>query len=446
MSGSDERDDDGPGEGRSEPAAEPVKAKRPSDEDGLDLDDLEAHGVDGLVAQLRQGTPDVEPPPPPTRRIQRGRSPMLSVVVIGAGLYMLMGVLWADFRYWLHSNTPRDLGTAAEIAVDGRMPQGLHDEYVVIRGTPDVRNALRGTTRTEHIGYLRLIEGGGSLFAAVRRPLDKPIRDEFEGQFTGRMQRLENNPAAGWIEEFINSEDLIRTIDAEPDALWSALGSGADPLVVTTTEGQTRVGVKERVRLVVHPPDARVQLGKKSWPDAEKAEEAVKALGYPYRNVGKGELFHSFVVRIPEAERAAITAKLNQGVELDGDQPDPKVGALVLPGTVAFSAPVSDYQLEGDRVTLPREGDEGPALHDVDGDKLVVHRDAAGRVSIPKAWVHAVRIEEPIVFDRSGYLVAVGDEPSDHRAAGIGWLVIAALVGINIASLVQHVRRRAAAA
>ncbi len=457
MSGSDERDDDGPAEGRSDagpaaapaaPVPTPAKApakRRAADEDALELDDLDALGVDGVLAQLRQGEGPEEPVPPAQRRVQRGRSPMLSIVVIGVGLYMLCFELFADFRYWLQSNTPRDLGDASSLAKNGKMPDDLHDTYVDLRGTPDVQHALRGTTKTEHVGYLRLIEGGGGLFAAVRRPLDQPIRDEFEGRFVGRMQRLDRSPAAEWIEQYFNAEDVERTIDAEPAALWSALASAGETMEIATAEGKTRVGAKERVRLIVHPPDVRVQLGRLTWPDAEKAEAAVAALGYPYVVGRKTEHFHSFVARIPEAERARVQAKLDEGVVHDPEKPDPKVGALLLPGTVAFSAGAADYRLDGDLVTLPREGASGPVLYDVTDGKLVPRPDVDGRAVVPKAWVSAVRIDEPIVFDKGGYLLMVGDEPSDHRLPALGWLVIAALVAINAASLVRHFRRRAAA-
>jgi hypothetical protein len=452
VSGSDERDADGPGEGRSEPAkpapatpAEASAAARASEEDALDLADLDAVGVDGLVARLRERDDDeLEPPEPPAPR-RGSRSPVLSVLVIGFGLYMLGFELLADFRYWLQSSEPRNLGNAADVVVNGRMPEGLHETYVEIDGTPDVQHAIRGTTDRLHVGYLRIVEGGGSLFAAVRRPKDEPVRDKFEGHFVGRMTQLKGRPGE-WLEQYFHDEAIVRTIDAEPSALWQALRKPGGALEIASSEGQTQVAPGERLRLVIHPPDARVQLGVTSFPDAKQAETVIAALGYPWLATGSDDVVHSFLARIPESEREHVNRQLNAGLSLDADNKDPKLGAIVLPGTVAFSARASDYLLRGDEVSFPREQAGGPVLHDVAADKLVPLADIDGRVVIPTAWVHAVRIDEPVTVDReNGYIIAVGDEPSDHRLAAMGWLLIAALVGINIASLVQYVRRRAAA-
>ncbi|MBC8074221.1 MAG: hypothetical protein IAG13_38230, partial [Deltaproteobacteria bacterium] len=405
-------------------------------------DDLDQHGVDGLVAQLRHGGDDMPLEPEPPRR--SGRSPVLSIVVICVGVYMLGFELLADFRYWLQSSEPHDLGNAADLVVGGRMPDGLHETYVEIDGTPDVQHAIRGTSERMHVGYLRIVEGGGSLFAAIRRPKDEPVRDNFEGHFVGRMTRLRGRPGE-WLEQYFRDEAIVRTIDAEPSALWEALRKPGGALEITTTDGQTHVAAGERVRLVLHPPDARVQLGVTSFPDPARAEAVIAELGYPWVATGHSDVVHSFMVRIPEAERVAVNAKLNAALELGEDNQDPKLGAIVLPGTVAFSAPAGDYLLRGDEVSLPREGKGGPVLYDDAGDKLAPLADVDGRVVIPTAWIHAVRIDEPVTVDReNGYIIAVGDVPGDHWALAIGWLVIAALVGINIASLVQHVRRRAA--
>ena len=166
----------------------------------------------------------VKRPPvaPPKRRIRAGRSPLLSIVVTVFGCWLLT-TMFADFRYWLQSSEPRDLGDAGELAKNGRMPDGLHDTYARISGTPDVRHAARMTTSKNYVGYLRINEGGGSLFAAVPRSKDEPIRDEFESTFIGRMKQLDRDPGTAWLEQYLRDENIVRTIDAEPAALWKAL-------------------------------------------------------------------------------------------------------------------------------------------------------------------------------------------------------------------------------
>lgn len=444
-----EADDDQPAPAPA-PTAAPKASKAPVaprpgqlDEDALDLDDIDALGVDGVVARMRGGADDA-PVDPPTGRIGKGRTPFLSVLVAGVGVYLLAS-MFSDFRYWLRSNEPRDLGEAAVVAKNGKMPDGLHDEYVKIHGTPDVRHAARMTTRAGYVGYLRITEGGGSLFAAIPRGKDEKVRDEFEGTFEGRMLRLDRDAGADWIEQYLRDENIIRTIDAEPGALWSAIGGGGETRKIASAEGAVPVGVGERVRVVVHPPDARVQLGIDSYPDAADAQRKVAALGYPYLAVGKGKAFHSFVARIPEAEREAALAKLHTGIEVPAANTDPKKGAVVLPGTVAFSAALGDYAINGDDVMVPRTGETGPVLYDVVGTTLEPRADTDGFIAIPRDWVSAVRIEQPILLERDGYLVVVGDTPSKHRIAGLSWLVVAVLVGLNLVSLGAYVRRRLAA-
>lgn len=445
MSGSDERepaktDRDDPREAVVPPSGSKAAAPRADDddEDALDLRDLDVHGVEGVVARLRRdGDPDPTPVARPVRRVRAGRSPMLSIVVTVFGCWLLT-TMFADFRYWLQSNEPRDLGDAAELAKNGRMPDGLHDTYARISGTPDVRHAARMTTSKNYVGYLRINEGGGSLFAAVPRSKDEPIRDEFESTFVGRMKQLDRDPGTAWLEQYLRDENIVRTIDAEPAALWKALEAGSDH--IETVEGARKLGSGERIRLVVHPPDARVQLGISSY-DAAEAERRVAALGYPYISMGKGRAFHSFLARIPEAERTAAEAKLQEGIEVPAVNADPKLGAAVLPGTVAFSGPPEAFGLRGDDVTLPRESEAEPRIYDVVGKRLEARSIADGINAIPREWVSVVRVEQPITLDRSGYIVVVGETPADQRLRGILWLVVAALVGMNVASLVAWVRR-----
>ena len=446
MSAGDEHDEPSVPVHARVPAA-PAKAAAAAatdatDEDAMDLGDIDALGVEGVVSRMRGGDDSAIEPPAP--RVRRGRTPMLSLVISGVGIYLLV-TMFADFRFWLRSGEARDLGDAADIVKDGAMPPGLHDQYVRISGTPDVRHAARMTTRTGYVGYLRINEGGGSLFAAIPRGKDEPVREEFEGTFEGRMLRLDRDAGADWIEQYLRDENIVRTLDAQPEELWSAIGSRGERRTMRSVQGPVEVAEGQSVRVVVHPPDARVQLGLDSFRDAATAERAVDALGYPWLSVGKGRAFHSFVVRIPEQERAGALTRLLAGVEVPAANTDPRRGAVVLPGTVAFSAALGDYTIRGDEVLLPRgSATGGPLLYGVVGRSLEARSDVDGLIAIPRAWVSAVRIEVPIVLDRDGYLIVVGDAPEKHWMAGLGWLVVAALVGLNVVSLGMHVRRRLA--
>jgi len=430
------------GERRREPPA-PTGGRSPASddaEDALDLSDLEKYGVEGVVARLDDDPIPGDPVAP--ARVRRGRSTVLSVIITVIGLYLLVDS-FSDFRYWLRSGDPEPLGEVAELAKHGTMPDGLHDRYVTLHGTPDVRNAARMTLEDRYVGYVRLVEGGGSLFAAVPREKDEKVKDEFEGTFTGRMKRLRRDAAYPWLEQYVLDNPITRTIDAEVDALWAAIGDVDGRMEIETSEGRLALEQNDRVRVIVQSPDARVQIGTSSVRKVEDAEARVAALGLPYAIVGsRPGSFHSFVVRVPPADRDAVLAKLQEGLEDPSGGTDPKRGAVLLPGSTTLIVPPAEIALSGDDVVLPLQG--GP-LYEVEGGKLVPRAAADGRVRIPKAWVQAVRIERPIALDPNGYVVMVGDEPGKHWRTALMWLVVVVLVGLNAANLWTHLRRRAAA-
>lgn len=430
--------------GRDTPGRDlPPTATRPAErdsEDALDLSDLDRYGVDGVVARLHDDPLPGEPEAPV--RVRRGRSAVLSVIITLIGVYLLVDS-FPDFRYWLRSRTPEPLGEVAELVQHGAMPEGLHDRYVTLHGTPDVRNAARMTLEDRYVGYVRLVEGGGSLFAAVPRAKDEKVKDEFEGTFTGRMKRLRRDPAYPWLEQYVVDNPITRTIDAEVAALWTAITEVDGPMTIATAEGPMVLEPNDRVRVVVRSPDARVQIGTDSVRKPEDAEARVKALGLPYAYLGsRAGYFHSFVVRVPEADRDSVLAKLQEGLEDPSKGTDPKRGAAVLPGSAALTVRPDEIALVGDEVQLPLQGG---TLYDVEGDRLVPRAAQAGRVAIPRAWVQTVRIERPIALDPNGYVVMVDDTPDKHWRVGLLWIVVVTLVGLNVANLWTHVRRRAAA-
>ncbi len=428
----------------SDPSDSGERRRAPPDpeEDALDLADLDALGVDGVVARMHDDPLPGEPEAP--SRLRRGRSTVLSVVISVVGLFLLVDA-FPDFRYWLSSRTPEDLGDVAVLAKSGEMPQGLHDRYVTLRGTPDVQNAVRMTTKERFVGYLRITEAGGSLFAAVPREKDEPMRDTFEGVFTGRLRRMDRDPAHEWLEQYVAAHPITRVIDASPKALLAAVSDTSGGMTIDTDEGPIALEHGDQLRVVVQSPDARVQIGTRSVKKPADAEARVAALGYPFVALPTRENspFHSFVARIPEGERAAALAKLQEGLEDPSAGTDPKLGAAVLPGTSAFTVKPDEIGLAGDDLLLPAT-EAGSALYEVEGTKLVARPPRDGRLRVPAAWLQAVRLERSIAIDPSGYVLAVGDEPGKHWIIGLVWLVVAALVGLNAASLVLRWRRRVA--
>ncbi|MCY1010672.1 hypothetical protein OV079_34930 [Nannocystis pusilla] len=197
---------------------------------------------------------------------RRRRSPIIDVAVVALGGYLLYW-MFGDVRYFLQGSEPQDLGDAAAF-VDKGLPGDLDDTYVVLRGTPDVQHAARlrlepkggGSGRT--IGYLRIIEGGGSLFAAIPRTTEAAPQ-QFEGVFEGRIRRLADSPNFAAIQQHFDGERIVEERDATPAALLDALGKRqGDALTVVDTGGESlALGTKATVTLVVEQPDVQVQLG-----------------------------------------------------------------------------------------------------------------------------------------------------------------------------------------
>ena len=92
---------------------------------------------------------------------------------------------------------------AVDLYNDGSLPGAEDDQLLIaaanaLEGTPDVQHAARARIGEKTVGYIRVVEGGGSLFAAIPRT-DKPTGNQFEGEFTGRMRRLADVRMFAWI-------------------------------------------------------------------------------------------------------------------------------------------------------------------------------------------------------------------------------------------------------
>lgn len=412
-----------------------------AEEAALDLEDLDRLDGDGAFHATADGAEDdvvLE------KARRRPRSPLLSLFVIAFAAYLL-ATMWSDFRYWMRGSEPVDLGQASSFVKDGRVPSGYHDMFVVLEGTPDVQHAARMTTNEGFVGYLRVTEGGGQLFAAVPRGPDEQVTNNFEGRYTGRMRRLGSDRAFPWLEQFFDAERITRSIDTTAQDLVEALQRGGAALDIETAEGPIRLDPEDRVRLVVERPEARVQLGVTTFPDAAAAEARVAALGYPYVAAGAATTFHTFLVRIPMAERAAAHDRLAEGLDLPEATSDPKVGVSVLPMKGTFTVPASLLQLDGSDTLVFPYGDNTTAPgYQVEGERLVERGlDESETLRIAADELAAVRLEQPIRLDPDGYVILVGAAPSSARMLGILWLVALGIGLVNLASLLLWWRRRA---
>lgn len=438
------------------------------DEDALDLSDLDELGVDGVVDRLRGGAADPSQDEEDIAAAGIGgggrrpqRSPFISAIVLVLATFLLV-TMWADFRYWLGSGEPEDLGDATALVASGRLDSGALDgKYVRLRGTPDVQHAtrltvagptgffgwLRGvlfprTKDIKYIGYLRLLEGRGSLFAAIPRGADDKVVNTFDGEYVGRIRKLGNDRAFLWLETYFDNQKLTEPVDQPVDAWLEALeASGGGALQI----GDATIGAEEQVRVVVDTADVRLQLGRKSF-SKSAAEEAVIGLGVPWLEQEPTDTFYRFVARIPEAQRDAVRAKLeNQAIDESENPADPALGVVVLPLRAAYVADAGSLSVSSGTLQFPYGDNTTSPGRDVVDGKLVERSAEGGQVSVPLAELSAIRYERPIEIDADGYVIDVGADPSSERMVGILWLLVLALAGVNVASIMLWLRRRSQA-
>ncbi len=417
----------------------------PSQDDALgdddfeddDLGDLDALGVDGVVAQMTG-----EDPPTPKRR----RPPWVSAVVMLACFYPLVS-MWGDFRFWLEGSEPEPLGDALELFEPGEAVPDLANRYVSIEGTPDVQWATVLTKKSgAKVSYLRVLEGGGHLFAAVPRPAgDAGNTPEYPSSFTGRVSRFGDAGAYGWIARLYADEGVTQLFDVSAPALAEAVAAGEASLRMPTEDGQ-RVAAdpSDRIRLVVRREDARVLLGVESFPDSKAADAAIAELGYPYLSLGEGRTdLLRYVVRIPESERESVRKALLAKVEGEIDANDPKEGVSVFPLSATYTAPAGELGVEGEALVFPYGDNTTPPGYVEKDGVLVEDALADGRLRVALSEVHSARVEKPVFVDPDGYLIEVGVDPGSQFTWGILWLLVLGLAVTNGVVLYGSLRRRA---
>ncbi len=369
------------------------------------------------------------PSPAPRRR----RSPLIDVAVAIFGAYLLV-TMFGDVRYFMQGSTPRDLGDAATLVEKG-LGDDLREQFVTLRGTPDVQHAARAKLGEKTIGYLRLIEGGGSLFAALPRTAGA-ASNQFEGQFTGRMRRLSDVRMFPWIQQYFDGEHIVETRDLSSAELLAALDAGT-------------LAPTDQISLNVDQPDARLQLGRTSFPSLAAATAAVQALGVPHFTPREqpSPAFYTFFARIPADQRAAAQAKLTEAAAPlpageASDKPDARIGALIVPFFTSYLVPAAALTRDGDTLGFP-VGDTSPGFILEDG-KLVPRPLTDGRLTIDVASLRGAGRIQPVHVDGGGYIVLADETPADQWPTFALWLVVLGVVGWNLTGLVQLWRRRQA--
>ncbi len=404
-------------------------------EDDDDLEDLERLGVDGVVAQMTGG-----------KSATRRRPPWISLLVMFACVYPLYS-MFGDFSFWLQSNEPIPVGDAADLFEDGAMPSGLDNRYIRLDGTPDVQWATVLTKQSgSKVSYLRVVEGGGRMFAAVPRPEAKSGQTpQYPSQFVGRVTRFGDAHAFDWVAKLFAQERVTQLHDVTAEALAEALAAGESAGLRMRVDGREVVAEDvDQIRLVARPADARVLLGVESFPDAEAATKAVAGLGFPFVELGEGVTdLRRYIVRIPEAQRDQARATLLAAAQGTIDETDPKEGVSVFALTATYTAPASELELDGDAVVFPYGDNTTSPGYEVRDGALVERVLGQRPMRLPVSELSAVRVEKPVVVDPQGYLVEVGVDPASQFKWAILWLLVVAVMLTNGGVLVVTLRRRA---
>ncbi|HRI07591.1 MAG TPA: hypothetical protein PKW35_07225 [Nannocystaceae bacterium] len=371
-----------------------------------------------------------EPAAPRRRR----RSPIVDLVVSAFGIYMLVS-MFGDFRYWLRSGQPVDLGNASELVASG-LGDDLDEAFVVLRGTPDVQHAARLKSGERSVSYVRIVEGGGSLFAAMERREDGPP-NQYEGVFEGRMRRLGKLRMLPWIRAFFDAEGITQTVDVPVAALIAALpeGGGGGGLTIQGEGESYPLGAEDHVGIAVELPDAQIQLGRESFASLAAAEAAVAALGVPYFvPEQKSSAFYKIFARIPAGERRGAEATLAAGL-VAPPRPDPSHGVAVLPTSATYLVPASALDRAGDRIRLVHGESTTTTGFVVDGERLAPRPLEDGRLVLDPATVRSVHLSRAVRVDDGGYLIVVGETPSSQWMAPLLWGGVLVVVLWNLASL-----------
>jgi hypothetical protein len=359
---------------------------------------------------------------------KRSRPVWVSAIVMLACLYPLLS-MWGDFRYWLRSSEPEPLGDSAALFQPGSAAPDLANHYVSMEGTPDVQWATVLTKKSgAKVTYLRVLEGGGRLFAAVPRPEgDAGKTPEDPSGFTGRVTRMGDARAFEWIARLYAQEGVTQLYEVSGQAVADAVSTGSGSLSMSTVDGRSVVAEPTDIlRLVARP------------------EDAIAALGYPYADLGRGHTdLRRYIVRVPEGAREEVRKTLLAKVEGVIDAADPKEGVSVFPLSATYTTPAGELSLEGPNLVFPYSENTTAPGYRVEAGKLVEATLDGGRMRIPVTGVHAARVEKPVFVDPDGYLIEAGTDPSSQLKWGILWLLVLGLAITNGFVLYGSLRRRA---
>jgi len=365
-----------------------------------------------------------------------------------------MASTWRDVRWFMPPRPPTEPADVATLVTEDGLTVALEDRYVTVDGVPDVRHAAPITLKQGFASYLRLAESGNLVFALVPRE-GEAAPDEFPSRFTGRVRSVRSTSLAETVETYFagTGAQLSETLTTE-DALDALVKRAA--AVPLARGGARSVDAQSRISVAVDHPHVKIQLGISTWPTEADAQAAIQALGAPWIRTDD-EADHaperatmrpphrSYVVALTADRLEPTRAALAASVPPDAQAGDPKVGATLLPLRTTMIVPHDALATEGEDVliTLPEGASAGFV---VQGDRLVPARSLAPTLRVPRARIASLVLETPLRVAPNAVVIEVGRHPAEAWTTALLFLVVTALVVVNLAAVFVGLRRRLARA
>lgn len=389
-------------------------------------------------------------------RVRRGRSVWVSLLVILVGGVLLVH-MYGDFRFWLASDDDVvELGHVSELVRNGRL-QGDHShQRVAIQGTPDVQSAARFTTKDGYVGFLRLIESGTAVFAAIPRESER-APDQFPTRFVGRLRRLDDTPARDWVRRFFAAEAITESFEVDPKALIRSVGAadaGAagsdseDPreLYVEASDSTVRrLASIDRVQVTLAQEQAVVQMGRGSWRSRAAAREKIASLGRAFGDLEvEHSLYFSFVIAADRNEYAELEDLLNAGLDIPANNPQPNLGAMLVSRRSSHVTRVETLAVdERGRLQYEVQSDSVGLGWYPSGDQLVEKRSEGSVIRLAPDAIGRIQIDRHLAVGTHTHVLSVGELPSSKRLMALLFLLVLGLVLSNTWTVVRVLRLRA---
>lgn len=409
-----------------------------ADETNNNENNDEANGAEEIDAPGDAAPADeVDPELMRIPRRRRRRHPVIALVVIALGLYV-MWFLREDFLYFFQPREPVDLGEVSQLAQKGIKLR--HNSHVTLQGAPDRKNALILESRSGYESFFRLLQSDSLVFVQRHRAL-RSSDQEISSTHTGRLVRFDSLPYADNMRAYFG-KNMTLAHDLPYAAVAHARRAGQDSATLRDVAGRSvRLGRDSLIWInVAHPNEWVVQFRKQFYPKVELAETKVRELNLPFaQDKEPSTMFWRFVVHAAPDDLPVLMARfrdqsLNVGVvrrQLSYSARWNQIG--VYAGGLAINAADPTFP------TLFREAE--PA-GEGQPNRLVPVEERT--VRIPKDTILYIETSSPLAVEPNAMVLLTGEAPADNWFYLLLYAVLGVFVLLNLVSLGLRLRDRPA--